>query len=133
MTGPEVSAVVVQGPVRPPAAPLSPPGAGALFAFRGVVRPFEADREISGLTYESYDPMATRMLGDLAREAVSLHGLLAVRVAHSRGFVPAGECSFLLEVAAFHRKEAVAAVDWYVDRLKRDVPIWKRPVDGVTS
>lgn len=128
MSVPAVSASVVEGPVRPPDPPLSHAGAGALFVFRGVVRPLEGGRPIAGLDYEIYDPMAERMLESLAREAVRIHEVMAVRVVHSRGFVPAGECSFLLEVASAHRREALSAVDWYVDRLKRDVPIWKSAV-----
>jgi molybdopterin synthase catalytic subunit len=49
-------------------------------------------------------------------------------VEHSRGRVAAGECSFRLRVAASHRPEALRAVEEFIDRMKRDVPIWKTPV-----
>jgi molybdopterin synthase catalytic subunit len=55
-------------------------------------------------------------------------GLLAMYVEHSRGHVPVGQCAFRLSVAALHRAEGFAAMAHFIDALKRDVPIWKRPV-----
>ena len=49
-----------------------------------------------------------------------------MRVAHSVGWVPVGECSFRLEVAAPHRQEAMLAMGEFINRLKQDVPIWKQ-------
>ena len=105
------------------------PGAGAVVCFDGIVRPQEGELEIDGLHYRAYQPMAERELGRLARASVERFGVLAVHVTHSRGFVPAGGCAFRLHVAAAHRKEAIGAMDWFIDQLKRDVPIWKSAVD----
>lgn len=104
------------------------PGGGALVTFRGVVRPEEEGREIEGLTYETYDPMAERILRELAERVCDARQLLGMRALHSRGFVPAGACSFLLEVTGRHRREALDGMDDFIDGLKRDVPIWKKPV-----
>ncbi len=103
-------------------------GAGAVTCFEGVVRPTEADQPIAGLKYETYDPMAQRELLRLAQEAMESFALMGVRVEHSRGLVANHQCSFRLRIASAHRKEGLAAMDWVIDRLKRDVPIWKRPV-----
>lgn len=102
--------------------------AGAVVCFEGVVRPTEDGRAIAGLTYQTYDPMAQRQLQRLADEASERFDLLGVAARHSRGFVPAGGCSFHLCVAAAHRKAALAAMDWFIDQMKRDAPIWKSPV-----
>ena len=72
--------------------------------------------------------MATQQLRDLAQELAASHGLTAIIVEHSRGVVPVGQCSFRLRIAATHRKEALEAMELFIDRMKRDVPIWKRPV-----
>jgi molybdopterin synthase catalytic subunit len=80
---------------------------------------------IAGLRYEMYDPMAERVLASLAHEAIEQFGVKEIRVEHSRGFVGAGERSFRLEIASAHRREALDAMDWYIDRMKRDAPIWK--------
>lgn len=122
-----IDARIHDGPL--PAAHAWPiDGAGAVLCFEGVVRPIEADQPIAGLRYQTYDPMAERELERLAGEALDRFDILAVRVEHSRGFVPNHGCSFRLRVASAHRKQGLAAMDWYIDRMKQVVPIWKRPV-----
>lgn len=122
-----IEVLLHEGPL-PDAAPSRIEGAGAVVVFEGIVRPSEDDRPIRGLDHEIYSPMAQRELERLARETRDQFGLVAIRVEHSRGFVPNFACSFRLSVAAAHRKEALAAMETFIDRMKRDVPIWKRPV-----
>lgn len=122
-----VNVAILDGPL-PPAAPWSVEGAGAILCFDGVVRPIEAGRAIEALDYEVYEPMAQRMLAQLAEQTIERFGLLGLDTAHSRGRVPAGECSFRLRIASAHRAAGLEAMAWFIDQLKRDVPIWKRPV-----
>jgi molybdopterin synthase catalytic subunit len=122
-----VSAWIVDGPIPPQETPF-PAGAGAVLAFHGIVRPEEGGEKILGLDYQTYDPMAERLLRELAEEAVTRFRLRGFRVLHSRGFVPAGRPSLLAEAAGAHRRETLDALDWYITRMKEDVPIWKRPV-----
>ena len=103
-------------------------GAGAVLSFEGIVRPKEGDRPISALIYEDYEPMTKRELQNLAERIATDHGLLAIRVEHSRRRVPAGSCSFRLQVAAAHRAEAIASIDEFINTMKQQVPIWKMPV-----
>lgn len=122
---------IIDGPLpaRLPAQPIA--GAGAVLCFEGIVRPLEGDRTIVALEYEAYEPMAGRTLGALAEELAERHGLVAVQVEHSRGRVAVCECSFRLVIHSRHRKEGLAAMEEFIDRMKQDVPIWKRPVyDG---
>src|SRR5512143_2208586 len=102
--------------------------AGAHVCFEGIVRELQEGRRIAALDYEVYEPMATRELQRLADEIVRKAGLLALSVEHSRGRVPVGQCAFRLRLAGVHRAEALHAVATFIDRLKQDVPIWKRPV-----
>ncbi|MFN0010069.1 MAG: molybdopterin synthase catalytic subunit [Phycisphaerales bacterium] len=106
-----------------------------MLRFEGIVRRSEpceqsagAARNLLALDYEAYDPMAQRELESLARDVLARHGLISILVLHSRGRVAVGEVSFVLEVGAAHRAETLAAVAEFIDRLKRDVPIWKEPV-----
>jgi molybdopterin synthase catalytic subunit len=115
---------------------------GATLRFEGIVRRAEPDfgtasagaagggreRDLLALDYETYDPMAERGLLALAREVAGRHGLAGILALHSRGRVGVGEVSFVLEAAAAHRAETLAAVADFIDRLKQDVPIWKRAV-----
>jgi molybdopterin synthase catalytic subunit len=101
---------------------------GATVVFEGIVRANEQGRTIRALSYEAYEPMATNSLTQLARDIFSKHALIAITVEHSRGEVAAGERSFRLTIDSAHRKEALAAMDEFIDRMKRDVPIWKSPI-----
>ena len=101
---------------------------GATLVFEGIVRANEQGRAIRALSYEAYEPMATNSLTDLARDILCKHALIAITVEHSRGEVLAGERSFRLAIDSAHRKEALAAMDEFIDRMKRDVPIWKSPI-----
>lgn len=115
------------------AADAAPGKTGAWVAFEGLVRAAEDGRVLAALDYEVYEPMTTRGLDRLARELAAAHSagqaqVLAVKVAHSVGRVPVGRCSFRLTVCAAHRKEALAFMDAFIDRMKAEVPIWKNPV-----
>lgn len=138
---PRTLAVIVDGPVTPAAerqaigagCALHRPGqTGATLRFEGVVRG-EEPREggvgvLAGLEYQTYDPMARAMLAELAGDVAERHGLIGLAALHSRGRVEVGLVSFVLIVESAHRAEALAAMSEFIDRLKRDVPIWKRPV-----
>ncbi len=122
-----LGAALSDSPEPPP--PLVGTGeAGAVVTFDGVVRALEGDRKIQALDYEVYEPMASRELGRLAADLLGSCGVLAIDAWHSRGRVQVGAVSFRLVVRSAHRKEALQAMDRFIDRMKRDVPIWKRAV-----
>ena len=98
---------------------------GAVVVFEGIVRGEEDGQRIAALNYTAYDPMATMELTKLARDVLEKHGLKRVVVEHSRGRVCVGEVSFRLTIWSAHRKESLAAMDEFIDRMKEDVPIWK--------
>ena len=101
---------------------------GAVVDFWGVVRAIEDDRVISGIDYEAFEKMAERQLKLVAEEAREQHGLATVIVHHRIGFVPAGEASLFVRVAAQHRKAAFEGCAQIVENLKCAVPIWKHPM-----
>lgn len=121
---------IVDGPLGPADhAPPIPPGlAGAVITFEGTVRRDESGRELVALDYEVYQPMAQTTLERLAAEISTQFDLLALQVTHSKGRVRVGECSLRVTAHSRHRAEGLAAVGALIDRLKKDVPIWKRGV-----
>ncbi len=121
-----ITITIHEGPISPATHEYT--DAGAVICFEGVVRPTEDGRPIEALDYEVYEPMAQATLSQIAEQTRSRFGVLAIDVAHSRGRVPVGQCSFRLVIAGKHRKESLAAMDHYIDRLKQDAPIWKTPV-----
>ena len=102
--------------------------AGAVVSFRGVVRAGEGERTIEAIDYEAHEPMAVHQFHLLLDEVERQWSIESVRIVHRFGRVAVGETSLWLEVVAGHRREAFAAAEWLIDRMKRRVPIWKRPV-----
>ncbi len=133
---PLVRVRLTDGPIAEPAgfaaASRAAAMAGAVITFQGCVRGSEIIDEtqserILGLEYQVYEPMTSRELKDLAHVHAAKHGVIAVDVEHSFGFVGNGDCSFVLQVVAAHRREAIAFIDEFIDEMKRHVPIWKLP------
>jgi molybdopterin converting factor subunit 1 len=100
------------------------PRAGAVVTFSGVTRVVER------LEYEAYAEMAEQRMASIAAEAVERHGLCAAAVEHRVGDVPLSEPSVIVAVSAPHRGEAFAGAREIIDRVKADVPIWKKEIDG---
>lgn len=101
-------------------------GAGALVEFRGVVRGEENGGVIAALEYEAYSQMAETEIRRIIAELASRHPCLFARVIHRVGIVPVGEVAIYIGIAARHRTDAFALLAEFMNRLKQDVPIWKR-------
>ena len=99
---------------------------GAAVEFQGIVRELEEGDALAGLFYEAYEPMARRVLQRHLEELSRIHPCAAVHFIHRTGWVPVGEASLFIRVLSSHRKEALAFLGDAIDRLKLDVPIWKR-------
>lgn len=99
---------------------------GAWVEFSGLVRCEEAGQSIAALEYEAYDSMAVRTMREILEQLKSQYPCHSAHVIHRVGVVPVGEAAIWIGVSAGHRKEALALVTEFMDRLKQDVPIWKR-------
>ena len=99
---------------------------GAVVEFAGVVRGEEEGVPIAALDYEAYEPMARAEMERLAQELSAEYPCQRMEVHHRIGRVPAGEASILVRIEAKHRAEAFGMLSAFMDRLKRDVPIWKK-------
>jgi molybdopterin synthase catalytic subunit len=81
------------------------------------------------LEYEGYVPMAVKQLNELVDKCRrKWDSLMGVAIYHRLGLVPVGEESVLIAVSSPHRRDALEAVHWLIDELKRTVPIWKKEV-----
>jgi molybdopterin synthase catalytic subunit len=96
------------------------PGAGAVVTFLGVTR------EVELLEYEAYADMAEGQIRDIVAEALARHGLCAAAAEHRIGTVPRSEASVAVVVSAPHRGAAFAGAREIIDRIKAQVPIWKK-------
>jgi MoaE-MoaD fusion protein len=101
------------------------PRFGAVVVFLGTVRNHHAGLPVAKLTYSAYRRMAADTLERIATE---LESAAPVRVAivHRLGEVPVGEPSVVIAVGSPHRAAAYEASRTALERLKAEVPIWKR-------
>jgi len=110
-------------------ATVAHPGAGAVVTFQGAVRNRTGEHDVTHLDYEAYDGMAQRVLQQVGEEAEARWPGVRVAVAHRTGRVEVGEVSVVIAVSSPHRDAAFEACRYVIERLKQDVPIWKKEVD----
>jgi molybdopterin synthase catalytic subunit len=91
-----------------------------------------AGREVHGLAYEAFEPMALAVLGEIADEIEARFGVRRVAIVHRTGEVPLGDASIIVVAVAPHRDAAFGAARYAIDETKARAPIWKaeRFVDG---
>ncbi|MCK5943685.1 MAG: molybdopterin converting factor subunit 1 [Planctomycetes bacterium] len=99
---------------------------GAVVTFAGTTRDHNEGAEVLSLSYETYTEMAQRVMCGLFEEAIKRFPITRARVVHRLGEVPVGEASVVVVVASPHRGPAFDACRFLMDRLKNEVPIWKR-------
>ena len=92
-----------------------------------------AGRVVEELDYEAFEPMAVRVLDQIADEIEERFGVRRVAIVHRTGVVPLGESSIVVVAVAPHRDAAFAAARYAIDETKARAPIWKaeRFEDGV--
>jgi molybdopterin synthase catalytic subunit len=99
---------------------------GAVVVFEGVVRNNSGGRKTLYLEYEAYEPMAIRKMEEIGEEAKRKFAIDHIGMMHRLGRLEVGETSVAIIVTAAHRRDAFAACQLAIDRLKEIVPIWKK-------
>ncbi len=101
---------------------------GGMVEFLGVVRPTENKIPIRAINYEAYSEMAKREARKIFNGILKKYPISHIQVFHRVGQVPVGKISLRVRVYATHRKEAFEACSEFIEKLKKDVPIWKNPI-----
>lgn len=101
---------------------------GAEARFLGIVRETEAGAIITGIRYTAYEPMALSMMQQLRAQALAAYGDHDLALVHRLGFVPAREPSILIRVRTKHSALSFDLCRWYLEQVKKTVPIWKEIV-----
>jgi len=101
---------------------------GAIATFTGRVRTKEdpTDAPTEALTFEKYDGVAEDRLEAIRRELEAREGVFEVLFHHRTGRVEAGGDVVFVVVLAGHRREAFDTVEDGIDRLKAEVPLFKK-------
>jgi molybdopterin synthase catalytic subunit len=107
-------------------------GGGAVASFIGIVR---GDERVETMTLDHYPAMTYAALTALTVEAEARWALSGIILIHRVGELKVGERIVLVATASAHRKDALEACAFLIDRLKTDAPFWKkeRAADGTES
>jgi len=103
--------------------------AGAVASFIGVVRedPIRnGNGNVSHLEYEAYSNVALKKLEEIRQSMLKHPGIIEVSIHHIIDKLEVGEPSLLVAILGKHRQEVFATLAETVERVKRDVPIWKK-------
>ena len=108
------------------AAELRDPAAGAVVTFDGQVRNHNAGQAVSDLEYQAYPALAISTGQRILEEEAARHGILAAQAAHRTGPLEIGEAAVWVGVASAHRGPAFDAARAIMERLKYELPVWKK-------
>jgi molybdopterin synthase catalytic subunit len=98
---------------------------GGIAIFLGTARDRSKGRDVDSITFEHYEGMAQKKLGEIRERALKDFDIIEVAILHRYGEIGIGENIVLIVVGAEHRAEAFRACKWAIDELKQITPIWK--------
>src|SRR6185369_2519685 len=96
---------------------------GAVAAFVGVVREENDGLPVDAIDYSAYREMAERELAAIERELELEFAGTAAMIRHRLGTLVVGDASVAVVAVAAHRREALAACDEGIERVKARVPV----------
>lgn len=105
---------------------VADPGAGGTVLFAGTVRDHSDAGSVTGLDYEAWRELAEARLLEIGEELLGRWPVRRAALLHRTGHLEVGEVSVLVCCSAPHRAEAFEAARHGIERLKQDVPIWKK-------
>ncbi|MDY0781323.1 molybdenum cofactor biosynthesis protein MoaE [Tenacibaculum sp. IB213877] len=99
---------------------------GGIAAFIGTVRNSTKNKEVTGLDFSCYKPMALKEMQKIAEAALEKFSIQKIAIHHAEGLLKVGEVPVIITASAPHRKAAFEACEFAIDTLKQTVPIWKK-------
>ena len=130
--------VFIAGPVTPEfvakslASHASKHNIGAHSLFLGQIRADDKNGgEVEAIEYEAYEDMALQTFHAIREDAFAKYNLTCMHIYHSLGRVNVGEISLMVFTSSIHRRDAIEACDYLVERIKKEVQVWgKELVSG---
>jgi molybdopterin synthase catalytic subunit len=107
-------------------AQVNHPGAGGICTFLGVVRDHNDGLPITLLEYEAYASMAVSEMGRIMDQIQGEIPGVRLAAQHRTGALRVGDTAVVCVASAPHRDEAFRACRLLIDRIKAQVPVWKR-------
>ncbi|HVJ44913.1 MAG TPA: molybdenum cofactor biosynthesis protein MoaE [Luteolibacter sp.] len=114
---------------------LVDPRAGARVTFDGRVRNHNEGSAVAELEYQAYPALVVKAGQRIIEEEAARYGLLKVAAVHRTGRLGIGESAVWVGVASAHRAEAFDGARAIMERLKYELPVWKKETyaDGRTE
>ena len=98
---------------------------GALVEFSGLVRNHDHDKSVTLLEYQVH-PDALPALQAILDSIAAIHPESRLAAAHRYGVLAIGDLAFAVAVSSAHRDAAFGVAREVVERVKAELPIWKR-------
>lgn len=102
---------------------------GAIACFVGVVREDpvrESGAKVTHLEYEAYADVAVKRMDAIRQAMLKRPGVIEVSIHHVIDKLNVGEPSLFVAVLGRHRQEVFPTLSETVERVKKEVPIWKK-------
>ncbi|GIX42126.1 MAG: molybdenum cofactor biosynthesis protein MoaE [Leptospiraceae bacterium] len=104
---------------------------GAMVIFTGHVRDHSKDKQgniknVKALEYTAFEPLANQLIDSILNDAKEQFHLTDAYCLHRLGYLNLEEIAVIIITTAKHRKECYKANQYIIDRVKHEVPIWKK-------
>ncbi|HMR49682.1 MAG TPA: molybdenum cofactor biosynthesis protein MoaE [Arachnia sp.] len=106
-------------------ASVSDDRAGAIVTFEGIVRNHDHGVAVTGIEYVGH-PSAAEVLAGIVAGFADREVVHAVAVQHRVGYLGIGGMALFVAVSASHRKQAFDCASELIERVKAELPIWKK-------
>jgi molybdopterin synthase catalytic subunit len=120
-----------QGPILPEKIAISiahhqvKTNIGAHDIFLGQVRADEIEgKKVVAIEFSAYEELAEQKIHEIREEAFTKFDITCLHIYHSIGRINAGELCFFVFTSSAHRKAAMDACNYLVERIKAEVPIF---------
>ncbi len=102
---------------------------GAHDIFLGQVRADNIEgKEVKAIEYTAYEEMANKAFHEIREAAFEKFDLTCSHIYHSLGTVLVGEICLFVFVSSAHRKASFEAIEYMVERIKKEVPVFGKEV-----
>lgn len=102
---------------------------GAHNIFLGQVRADKIDDKIvTAIDYTSYEEMANLKFHEIKETTFSKFDITCMHIYHSKGIVNIGEICLFVFVSAPHRQVVFDALNYVVEEIKAQVPVFGKEV-----
>jgi molybdopterin synthase catalytic subunit len=105
---------------------VTDPRAGAIVLFLGTVRNIGEHGRVKGILYEAYPPLAKKRIAEIERGMEKKWPTIKVSIVHRVGRLRLKDISIAIAVSSPHRAEAFEACRFAIERIKEEVPVWKK-------